>query len=224
MIVSTTGMPRRFVRFSLFVLAGLSGCASVREMTNYPEQGRLDRLVMSIAPCSSSPDTHNWVRVPQPKKKLPDMWVSGQRHVYFSERLIKEADDQLLTMLLAHGVAHYELHHLGHRSVLGGLEYLGFFAGGLFVPGLGLGYLLTTPVIDAVVGVPQEFRADVKALSCLEQMGYTVDDYVKVLEFMRSHHFTERTRYLFSSDEQFASRVKAIRQLGARLKTNVSKK
>ena len=190
----------------------LVGCATaIRTIRAHPQQDRLERLLATIQPHTGHPEAYTWVRILQPTKRHVDLWVFRQRHIYLSEALVNEADDVILTALLAHGIAHHDLAHHTKRGIMRSVQYVAFLIGGAFVPGLGFGWYVADPVMEGVMSAGQEFSADAKAVTYLEKLGYSVDEYVKALEFLTSHQYVERTGGILTTQEGFSGRIAALR-------------
>lgn len=190
------------------------GCASLRvqSIPHDPQQARLERLLASIAPHTDHPEAHYWVRIIQPTKAPIGLWVLPQRHIYLAKSLVDLADDSVLTALLAHGVAHHELHHQTKRSVIQSLQYVAFLVGGSFVPGLGFGWFVAEPAVEAGMGFAQEFSADPKTLGYLQPLGYSEEDYIHALEFLTAQHYFERAGKRATIQRDFSRRIAALRK------------
>ena len=203
-----------FRRIVTVIVAGLlvSGCTTVQVARGSPQQDRLERLLATVLPHVDHPEAHYWIRVVSSSNKQVDLWVLSQEHIFFSEDLVQSTDDATLTALLAHGIAHHELHHHMKRGVMWTLQYLAFLVGGLFVPGLGFGYLAGGAIVDSIMSSGQEFSADAKTLTYLKPLGYSVDDYIHALEFLAAHHRTERTGGVFTSQQGFALRIAELKK------------
>ena len=196
------------------VLAGLlmSGCATVQVIRSHPQQEHLERLVATILPHTGHPEVHYWVRIAKPTEDRVDLWVLPQQHIYLSDSLVQQADDRVLTALLAHGIAHHELGHHGKRNFIQTLQYWAFQIGGWFVPFLGFGTFAAMPVLEAGMSFTQEFSADAKAVTYLQPLGYSTEDYIRALQFLANHHRAERSGDLLTTQDEFSSRIAQLRR------------
>lgn len=196
------------------LLTMVSGCAGLRVYTipHDPQQARLERLLASIAPHTDHPEAHYWVRLLKPMKAPIGLWVLPQRHLYFAKSLVDRADDSVLTALLAHGIAHHELHHETKRGVIQSLQYVAFLIGGFFVPGLGFGWFAAEPAVEAGMGFAQEFSADPKTLGYLKPLGYSEEEYIRALEFLTAQHYFERAGKRAMIQRDFSRRIATLRK------------
>lgn len=191
-----------------------TGCATaVRTIRADPQEERLERLLTTVTPHTDHPDAHYWVRVFQPpKRQRIDLWILHQRHIYLSEALLEQADDEVLTAILAHGIAHHELRHYAKRGIVQSLQYVAFLVGGVFVPGLSFGWFAADPIVEGVMSMGQEFTADAKTLTYLEKLDYSPEAYIRALEFLKTHDCVERTGGILTTQKGFSSRINAIRK------------
>ena len=206
-------MSLRLCLLALVVGGLLSGCGTtMKEMHHHPQQTRLQGILATILPHTKYPEKHYWVRVSAPLKKHPaGLAIMGQRHIYVSEPIVKETDDVILTALIAHGVAHYRLHHHGRRSIINFLQRLAFKAGGFFVPGLSQGYRIGGPLAEVVLSTGQEPSADRKTVTYLTAMGSSAQDLRRALEFLVEHGYTERVGNIVIRDREFTNRINRLR-------------
>ncbi len=203
---------RGVVGWCIIAALAVGGCATVQTIPHHAQQERVERLLATVLPYSEHPNTHYWVRIIRPDPRTAHFLVLSQEHLYFTETLVSAADDAILTALLAHGVAHHEIHHLAKRdSVRGAATTLAMVAS-CIVPGTSAVGLVADPMIEGAMSTPQEFTADIRAIIYLEHMGYTVDDYVRALEFLSTHHYAERTGGVVTTEQRFSSRIAAIRR------------
>lgn len=205
-------MKRRAVlRRGIALAAGLgllAGCAaSVQERYRHPQQERLERLLAAILPHTEYPSKHYWVRVSQPDKHRIGLTVLPNRHVYLSSALLEQADDAVVTALLAHGVAHHRLHHFTKRGAVHLLQRSAFKVGGFFVPGLGYGHHLGDPIAEGAFSAGHEAGADTKAMEYLRAMGRDPADLAHALEFLLAHGYGERVGRLVSSGNALEARA-----------------
>lgn len=190
----------------------ISGCASIQVVQHHPQQRRLEHLLARLSPHTANPQTHYWVRVLQPTDNSADLWILHDGHFYFSESLANQADDKIITALLAHGVAHYELHHHTKRGLVQSFGILASAVGGFFVPGLQAASLATTPATEGLMSAGQEFTADARTLTYLNSLGYSIDDYADALQFLVAHAYTERTGSIMTTQQGFSRRITALRE------------
>lgn len=127
-------------------------------------------------------------------------------------RVTTSPGDALLTALLAHGIAHYDLTHHAKRGIVRGVQYVAFLVGGFFVPGLGLGWPLADQMMEGTMSLGQDFTADAKAVTYLERMDSSAEEYIRALEFLASRHCVERTGGLLTKQEGFAQRIAALKR------------
>ena len=188
--------------------SGLSGCATgLKELPYHPQQERLERTLVSVLPVTQHPDLHYWPRVCEPGKASVGLAVLPQRHIYLATSLIDQADDAVLTALIAHGVAHHQLHHAGQRTAVSWLEQAAFKAGGFFVPGLSYGYYIGGPITEVVLNAGQESQADAQTVAYLTRMGRSSQDLLRALEFLVAHGYSERVGRIILHKEDFTNRI-----------------
>lgn len=193
-----------------------SGCAHTptNVIRNHHAETRLNDLAEPVIALTKKPNEHYWLRVVGGRPERPvDLWVLHNRHLYFSERLVTQVTEETLLCLIAHGVAHNDLHHERKRSVLYWLQYFAFLVGGAFVPGLGLGYLVTAPITDRSASSLQEYSADQRAIEYLTALGVPPKAYVRTLEVMQTGQFVERSgHYITTQQSDFESRIRALHE------------
>ena len=195
----------------------ISGCAStVKEIRHHPQQERLERILSTVLPYTDHPDIHYWVRVSEASKHPVGLAVLPQRHVYLTEPLVQQADDAILTALVAHGVAHHRLHHYAQRNAINVVQRAAFKAGGFFVPGLSQGHYLGGPLIEVALSAGQEPAADEKTVEYLKDMGRSEQDLLEALKFLVAHGYTEQVGGITLQREDFANRIASLsRRLSA---------
>lgn len=198
------------------VAVALSGCAaSVTELRHHSQQERLERLLAEILPHTKYVQKHYWVRVSEPMKQRVGLTVLPHRHIYLSADLLDEADDRIVTALLAHGVAHHRLHHHTRRGAARVLSQAAFKVGGFFVPGLGHGHHVGDPIAEAAFSAGQEQAADKKAAAYLTRMGRTTQDLADALAFLKDAGYGECVGRLRISSREFESRLRTLAHLQA---------
>lgn len=218
MIVAPSSTVVRYGALSCALVVFLSsvGCAHAptKVIRNHPAETRLTELAEPVIALTKKPSEHYWFRVAAGQSKRPvDLWVLHNRHVYFSERLVAHVPEETLLCLIAHGVAHSDLHHYRKRSVLYWLQYVAFLVGGAFVPFLNLGYLVTAPITDKGASSLQEFSADQRTMEYLAALGVPPGAYVRALEVMQAGEFVERSgRYITTQQRKFEPRIRALRE------------
>ena len=186
----------------------LAGCAaSTYELRQHPQQERLERLTATILPVTEYPSKHYWVRVCQPDEQHRiGLTILPNRHVYFASDLLEQADDAIVTALLAHGIAHHRLQHFTKRGGVNLLQRVAFKVGGFFVPGLGYGRYVGDPIVEGAFSGGHESGADKKTVAYLRAMGRSPADLARALEFLIAHGYGERTGGLVSADRELQSR------------------
>lgn len=218
MIVAPSRIAVRYGSLScaLVLFFSSAGCAHAptKVIRNHHAEMRLSELAVQMIALTGKPNEHYWLRVVggQPKRPV-DLWVLHNRHLYFSERLVTQVSEETLLCLIAHGVAHSDLHHERKRSVLYWLQYFAFLVGGAFVPGLSLGYLVTAPITDKGASSLQEYSADQRAIEYLTALGVPLEAYICALEVMQAGEFVERSgRYITTQQRGFESRIRALHE------------
>ncbi len=191
-----------------------TGCGTkLKELRRHPQEERLERILATIVPHTKYPDRHYWVRVSETDKEHPvGLAVLPQRHIYITESLLEQADDVLVTTLVAHGLAHHRLHHQGKRSIGTVIQKLAFKAGGVFVPGLSQGSRIGGPLTEVALSAGQEPSADERTIQYLEALGYSVAELLNALEYLVDHGYAERVGRVSSRDRKFINRISELRQ------------
>ena len=194
----------------------LAGCATgTVEMRRHPDQARLERLLAAVLPHTDDPGQHYWVRVIEPAKHHVGLAILPQRHIVLSQPLLEQADDEILTALIAHGVAHHQLHHYGKRQVVETVQQVAFKVGGFFVPGLGYGKYATSPMTELALSAGQEPSADRGTVQSLTRMGLSSEVWIRTLEFLVEHGYAERVGRITMREEELLSRVTPWRKSSA---------
>ena len=201
---------------SVLSAAGLllaAGCsAGIREIYKQPQETRLEAVRDRLAPITSEPDAHYWVRVCEPSKQNVGLAVLFQRHIYIAQPIAELPDDKMLTALVAHGIAHHRLHHLGQRSGVLTLQNVVFKVGGNFVPGLGYGKYATEPLSEVAMGSWQEMAADAKTVEYLKEFGYTGKEWLDALVYLQEHGYAERVSQLVMRGSDFTGRIAKLKK------------
>ena len=214
-------MAERFARLSgrrasLGAVAGLlllAGCGTgISEIYRHPNEPRLEAIRNRLAPVKSDPEAHYWVRVCDPTKQKVGLAVLFQRHIYIAQPIAKQADEKILTALVAHGMAHHRLHHLGKRSGVLTLQSVAFKIGGNFVPGLGYGKYATEPLSEVAMGSWQEMAADAKTVEYLKEIGYTGKEWLDALIYLQDQGYSERVSQLVMRGSDFTGRIAKLKK------------
>ena len=195
-----------------------AGCgASIHEIRRHPQQERLERLTGQVTPHTKYPEKHYWVRVSEPDAHHIGLTILPHRHIYLSSQLLEEADDDVVLVLLAHGIAHHRLHHHTTRGLARLFQRIVFKVAGAFVPGLSYGTYLGDPIAEAASGANQEAGADDKTAAYLARMGKPPETILRALEWMQTHGYRERVGRLVLSDHEWAPRLAHLRRSDGRL-------
>ncbi len=203
----------RHVGWLLMAGLALSGCGTtVKELRHHPQQARVEEILATVLPHTKFPNLHYWGRVAAPTKTSVGLAVLPQRHIYLSESLIEQADERILTALVAHGVAHHRLHHDIQRSALNMVQRAAFKAGGFFVPGLSQGHRIGGPLMEVALSAGQEPAADAKTVEYLKEMGRSAHDLLEALEFLVTHGYTEQVGHITLRREDFSNRIASLRE------------
>ncbi|MBI4354361.1 MAG: hypothetical protein HY595_03910 [Candidatus Omnitrophica bacterium] len=191
----------------------LAGCGTtVKELRHHPQQTHAEEMLAAVLPHTKFPNLHYWIRVAAPAKTSVGLAVLPQRHIYLSEPLITQADEGILTALVAHGVAHHRLHHDAQRNALNLVQRAAFKAGGFFVPGLSQGHRIGGPLMEVALSAGQEPAADTKTVEYLKEMGRSERDWLEALEFLVAHGYTEQVGRIIVQREDFANRIASLRE------------
>lgn len=190
----------------------LSGCGTtLKEIRHHPQQARLEQILATILPQTKHPERHYWIRVAEPTEHPIGLAVLPQRHIYVCASLMDEADEAILTALVAHGVAHHQLRHHRHRGVLLAIQQIAFKVGGFFVPGLSQGHYVGGPLAEVALSAGQEPKADAQTVTYLTRMGYAAEDLRRALEFLVEHEYAERVGRVTLRGRELTNRISALR-------------
>lgn len=136
----------------------------------------LDPIVAS----SQAPDDEYRIRI----YKSPNVnaWSLGRRRLVFTTTLLDLFTHTELTGVCAHEVAHELLRHNDKKKILSlGISSV-FQVANIFVPGAVFADLIANPLITRGYSRAQEVAADGMAIELMQKIGYSIDDYVRLLE------------------------------------------
>ncbi len=221
-------MPRRFFRHPKIFYSRIgasqaaclaaallaTGCsAALEEIHRHPQEARLEETLGRMKSVTSHPEKHYWARVVKPDKHTVGLGVQFQRHIYVSEPLAAQADDAMLAAILAHGLAHHRLHHMGQRSGILTFQKVAFKVGGTFVPGLGYGKYASEALSEVAMGSWQEPSADAKTVEYLSEMGLSGQAWLKALQYLKDQGYAEQVGRMTMRGEDFTGRIAKLQEL-----------
>ena len=93
-------------------------------------------------------------------------------------------DDEELTFIMAHEVAHCKLNHVGKKAGLSlGISAI-FTVAGVFVPGAGLLDYAVNPLATSAYSRSQETDADILAVNTLKKLGMSSDPAIRSFKIL----------------------------------------
>ena len=171
-----------------FAALFVNGCATMRQ-GKYIKSGDeqhahyftpIEAALLPVVEVSDEPEKEYTFRIF--KDPLVNAWSLGGRRLVFTTALLDEFNHDELTSVCAHEVGHELLHHNGKKRALSvGVSGL-FQVANIFVPGVVFADLIANPLITRGYSKKQEIAADNMAIILLERIGYSADDYIRLLE------------------------------------------
>jgi Zn-dependent protease with chaperone function len=171
-----TTMKRLSVSLLIFVLI-FSACATAPKSdveTIYPYEnpelyGRIQRIGERLLPVM---DNENRAKYRAAILDTPEVnaFADGSKfQIVFYKGLLDRLNDEELTYVYAHEIAHIKLGHYGKRVVASVATSVAFTVAGLFVPGLSYLDWVANPIVTRGFSRGQEMDADILAVKSIGQ-------------------------------------------------------
>lgn len=114
--------------------------------------------------------------------KTPNAYVDAKDNVHLSEGIFQQYDNDALTFVIAHELAHVKLNHVQKVQAVSVATTVGMLVLNVFVPGAGILNHAVNPAITNNFSKPQELAADKLASQVLrEHFGISVERQSQIL-------------------------------------------
>jgi len=189
----------RQVRRKIVLLVGIlavyfSGCAAPHQQvkTIHPQENpysynRLQTIALQVIPLLDSEKKERY-RIAIIDSREINAYAVDKEHsiLVFTLALMEAFDDDELTFILAHEVAHIKLGHYGKKVAASVATTTVFTVANVFLPGVGLLNSLANPLVTRGFSRVQEMDADREAASALRSLALPADVPVRALEKLRT--------------------------------------
>ncbi len=174
-----------------------------------PPYARLLGVVRKVGRCLA-PDTDYAVYISS--KDQINAWVSISGSITFTRKALDAWDEDTLTLVAAHEIAHDRLGHVAKKMGVSYTTSTIMAIAGYIVPGLGYLNLLINPAITNNFSKLQEYDADkLAAESCSRCFGMSNERQLEVMRSMRDQSKGDGGGF-FSTHPAWNSRIENIRK------------
>lgn len=116
-------------------------------------------------------------------KEEPNAWVNVSGHITFTKGALKNFDDDTLTFMAAHEIAHDKLGHVAKKIVVSSTITGAMIVANALLPGVGLLNHIINPTITNNYSKTQEYDADKLASEfCMKCFGMTIEEQVVTMQ------------------------------------------
>ncbi len=218
-------MKRLSVLFLIFVLIFPSCATAPRSNVNmiHPQEspelyGRIQRIGVRLLPVMDNENGGKY-RVAILDTPEVNAFADGPKfQIVFYKGLLDRLNDQELTYIYAHEVAHIKLGHYGKRVAASVATSVVFSVAGIFVPGLGYLDWVANPVVTSSFSRSQEMDADMLAIKsigecCSISPEAAISSLAKLQEIRRLKGYKEEDRIgILDTHPSLEERIKKIRE------------
>jgi beta-barrel assembly-enhancing protease len=218
-------MKRLSVLFLIFVLISPSCATAPKSNVNmiHPQEspalyGRIQRIGGRLLPVMDNENREKY-RVAILDTPEVNAFADGPKfQIVFYKGLLDRLNDQELTYVYAHEVAHITLGHYGKRVAASVATSVAFSVAGIFVPGLGYLDWVANPVVTSGFSRSQEMDADMLAIKsigecCSISPEAAISSLGKLQEIRRLKGYKEEDRVgILDTHPSLEERVKKIRE------------
>lgn len=211
------------------VPAGSGGSASPPSTTRAPEEGqrptastrrvdpaeaeRLQRVMVPLVRAMNNPIPLNKVKVGIMDDPAINAANAGGGQFLVTTGLLRKANDEQLSGVLAHEVAHDDLRHVAKAQTLGAGLNIGMIILDQIIPGSGA----LTPIAGELVARgysrKEEYAADAHGVEILKRAGLSPDIMVRTLSWLMQESGGGSKGGFFSTHPGTGERIEALRNL-----------
>jgi predicted Zn-dependent protease len=173
---------------------------------------RLQRLMVPLIRAMNSPRPLNKVRVGIIDEAQINAANAGGGEFYVTRGLLEKANDEQLTAILAHEVAHDDLGHVAKAQVLGTGLGIGAIILDQIVPGAGSVASIGGQLIARGYSRREEYQADQHGVEILKRAGHPGDWMVNTLTWLLQTSGGSSGGF-FSTHPATGDRIEALRNL-----------
>lgn len=146
--------------------------------------GKLISIIRTVSGCMT-PEIDYTVYVNQDKNTNAFVNISGQ--ITFTSGAMEKWDDETLTFIAAHEIAHDKLGHVAKKMAVSYTTTGAFIIAGAFVPGIGVLNHVVNPAITRNYSKTQEYEADKMASDyCLKCFNMTKEKQLAIIDRLKN--------------------------------------
>ncbi len=204
-----------------FILLMLLSCASTpatRSAKVVPQNdARYETLepILSILLPIADPENKEKYRMVIVESDAPNAWVGAGYRITFTTGVFTYFNKVDIMCIAAHEVSHKTLGHYGKRVVVSTGVTGAMMIADAFIPGLGYLNHVVNPAVTGAFSRSQEIDADMQAVDYLKKLGYTSEDYARILEKLRDYALSKKldpnSAGLFSSHPALNERIEKVK-------------
>ena len=216
----------RYLVIPAIVLCLITGCATTTKQAKPPATPEETQIVKRVAKVLiSSRNTvadyplgrykFNVLRVDTPNAR-----VEPKRGVlYVTTGLVRMFDDKELALIFLHENAHVKFDHVGKHNTVAMVSGMAWQLGNAFLPGIGIGNSIVTPLVTSKYSRTQELEADRDVVDNAKFVRATPQDYADVLDKLAAYAKaaggkTDSTG-LWDDHPSLEARIRALRVMQA---------
>lgn len=177
------------------------------------EAERLQRIMVPLIKAMNNPLPLDKVKVGIMDDPAINAANAGGGQFFVTTGLLQKANDEQLSGVLAHEIAHDDLHHVAKAQTLGAGLNIGMIILDQIIPGSGA----LTPIAGELVARgysrKEEYAADAHGVDILKRAGMSPDIMVRTLEWLMASSGSGGKGGFFSTHPGTGERIEALRKL-----------
>lgn len=171
---------------------------------------RLQRAMVPLIRAMDNPKSLSGVKVGIMDDPRINAANAGGGEFYVTRGLLEKANDEHLLGVLAHEVAHEDLHHVAKAQTLGAGLNIGMVILDQIIPGSGALTPIAGQLISRGYSRREEYQADAHGAELLRRIGYSKQAMIDTLQWLIQTEGTSSGGF-FSTHPATADRIEALR-------------
>ncbi len=151
-----------------------------RMNTKNPKMARIYSIVYKVGKCINSDVDYD---VFISNKNEPNAWVNISGNITFTKEALEKFDDDALTFVAAHEIAHDKLGHVAKKMAVSSTITGALVVANVFLPGAGLLNHIINPTITNNYSKTQEYDADQMAsVHCAQCFDMSIERQIAIMQ------------------------------------------
>ena len=193
-----------------------SGAAPAKTVAFDPNQAaRLKRIMVPLIQHMDRQRPLNQVKVALIDDPDINAANAGNGEFFVTRGLLEKANDQQLTAILAHEVAHEDLGHVAKAQALGTGLTIGMILLDQIVPGSGNLTPIAGTLVARAYSRKEEYAADEHGVALLQRVGRPKEDMINTLTWLMQMSGSDTSGF-FATHPATGDRIDALKKVSSR--------